>query len=490
MTGYNTTRNRMIAGRAIISALVLAALAFSGVAAGEQFYVNESGWWREDGVFNANGTPIQAASDVIRLTTTSSMDSDIAVYKKNVHIVWSDKRDNNWEIYYRKSIDNGVTWEKDKRLTYDLGTSYPGSSYPRISVNGGNIYIVWQDDKDGNFEIYYKFSNDNGSSWSNDIKLTYTAGHSIQPDIAVSGDNIHIVWMGDYSNIFYINSIDGGKTWSSEVELASTSFSSWCPSIEANGDNVHVAWRDRYSIWVPELGEKGKILYMRSTDNGHSWATPIVLTETYTYGWETVWKPGLAVNGNNVHIVWENNSEIINFDIPKSDIYYLRSSDNGTTWNDKIRLTYSNDLNHPTVSAYGDFVHIAWREREPNALNYIISKDDGSTWSHVISLSTSLKVFVYLAMAVTEDSAYIVWYDSAPDVGNFTDWREYSIFYNSIKVCPEESHTFTTTDAAIALQIAVGSRPPDSRWDVSRDGSVTSLDALMILQAAAHAIEL
>jgi parallel beta-helix repeat protein len=32
---------------------------------------------------------------------------------------------------------------------------------------------------------------------------------------------------------------------------------------------------------------------------------------------------------------------------------------------------------------------------------------------------------------------------------------------------PEESHTFTTTDAVIALQIAVGSRPPDLRWDVS-----------------------
>ncbi|MCK4460027.1 MAG: hypothetical protein KAU52_09975 [Methanosarcinales archaeon] len=42
----------------------------------------------------------------------------------------------------------------------------------------------------------------------------------------------------------------------------------------------------------------------------------------------------------------------------------------------------------------------------------------------------------------------------------------------------------------IALQIAVGSRPSDLRWDVSGDGQVTSLDALMILQAAAGAIEL
>jgi parallel beta-helix repeat protein len=48
-----------------------------------------------------------------------------------------------------------------------------------------------------------------------------------------------------------------------------------------------------------------------------------------------------------------------------------------------------------------------------------------------------------------------------------------------------ERPAFTTADAAIALQIAVGSRPPAPRWDVSGDGSVTSLDALMILQAAA-----
>jgi hypothetical protein len=41
-----------------------------------------------------------------------------------------------------------------------------------------------------------------------------------------------------------------------------------------------------------------------------------------------------------------------------------------------------------------------------------------------------------------------------------------------------------------ALQIAVGSRPSDPRWDVSGDGSVTSLDALTILQAVAGSIEI
>jgi hypothetical protein len=43
---------------------------------------------------------------------------------------------------------------------------------------------------------------------------------------------------------------------------------------------------------------------------------------------------------------------------------------------------------------------------------------------------------------------------------------------------------------AFAFQIAAGSRPLDLRWDASRDGSVTSLDALIILQAACGGMEI
>jgi hypothetical protein len=49
---------------------------------------------------------------------------------------------------------------------------------------------------------------------------------------------------------------------------------------------------------------------------------------------------------------------------------------------------------------------------------------------------------------------------------------------------------FTTVDAVIALEIAVGSHPHDDAMDVSGDGHVTSLDALMILQAARGGITL
>jgi len=34
---------------------------FCGMAAAEQLYVNESGWWRDGGAFNVSETPISAA---------------------------------------------------------------------------------------------------------------------------------------------------------------------------------------------------------------------------------------------------------------------------------------------------------------------------------------------------------------------------------------------------------------------------------------------
>jgi hypothetical protein len=51
-------------------------------------------------------------------------------------------------------------------------------------------------------------------------------------------------------------------------------------------------------------------------------------------------------------------------------------------------------------------------------------------------------------------------------------------------------YMLTPIDAAIALEIAVGSRPFDDAADMNHDGKVTSIDALMILQAAAGGIGL
>ncbi len=73
-----------------------------------------------------------------------------------------------------------------------------------------------------------------------------------------------------------------------------------------------------------------------------------------------------------------------------------------------------------------------------------------------------------------------IWYFHLRAKDNAGNWG--SADHYMVKLGSGEA---STTDAAIALRIAADSREYDSRWDVSGDGSVTSLDALMILQAAA-----
>ncbi len=72
------------------------------------------------------------------------------------------------KFYYKRSSDGGISWGADTRLTNNSFTSW----FPSVSVNGSNVHVVWFDDRDGNYEIYYKKSTDGGTSWGNDIRLT------------------------------------------------------------------------------------------------------------------------------------------------------------------------------------------------------------------------------------------------------------------------------------------------------------------------------
>ena len=72
-----------------------------------------------------------------------------------------------------------------------------------------------------------------------------------------------------------------------------------------------------------------------------------------------------------------------------------------------------------------------------------------------------------------------IWYFHVRAKDNAGNWG--SADHYMVKMGGGEA---STIDAVITLQIAAGSREYDSRWDVSGDGSVTSLDALMILHEA------
>jgi hypothetical protein len=92
-----------------------------------------------------------------------------------LHVVWADDRDKNYEIYY-KYRSNG-TWSIDERLTFDSARS----ARPVLAVDEFNrLHLVWNDSRDGNKEIYHKIKN---VSWSEDRRVTETDGNSFAPSI-------------------------------------------------------------------------------------------------------------------------------------------------------------------------------------------------------------------------------------------------------------------------------------------------------------------
>ncbi len=161
----------------------------------------------------------------------------------NVHLIFHNWRNNNWEVYYRRSTDRGTSWSSEQRLSDSLNYSW----YPTIAGAGSNLFLVWGDCRDGNYEIYLKRSTDSGITWSPDTRLTDDPAMSEQPCITLSGNNIHVVWVesrdGNYE-IYYKRSTDDGATWSSDARLTNATNSSLGASISAADSVVHVLWND------------------------------------------------------------------------------------------------------------------------------------------------------------------------------------------------------------------------------------------------------
>jgi hypothetical protein len=72
----------------------------------------------------------------------------------------------------------------------------------------------------------------------------------------------------------------------------------------------------------------------------------------------------------------------------------------------------------------------------------------------------------------------------ATDGAGLTTTAAVTVRYEPVRGDLNRDGVLTPADAAIALEIAAGSRPFKDVADVSGDDRVTSLDALIILQAA------
>lgn len=210
----------------------------------------------------------------------------LTVSGNTVHVGFTDSRDGQpggplpeapsvflnpqFEVYYKRSLDGGTTWESDTRMSFEP----PYSGRPDILDIGNNVILyTWDEFKDGDLELYLRRSTDNGATWGPYQRLTFTNGITTHSTIAHLGSTTHIAFNDRQTGIdqvYYKQSLDGGITWTADERVTFTSTTAYAGGILATANYAIVSY-------VLTHGAGGaQIYYRRKTLAGPSNTPPTV----------------------------------------------------------------------------------------------------------------------------------------------------------------------------------------------------------------------
>ena len=115
-----------------------------------------------------------------------------------------------------------------------IGASFRAFTIPQIAADSHGVYLVFDDTRLGNSNVYVTRSTDGGSSWSIPVEVNdVLAGQHFFPTIAASGGIIDVAWYDSRFNtaspmtsldVFFADSLDGGVSFSASVRVTNVSF--------------------------------------------------------------------------------------------------------------------------------------------------------------------------------------------------------------------------------------------------------------------------
>ncbi|MHC4163465.1 MAG: sialidase family protein [Planctomycetota bacterium] len=349
-----------------------------------------------------------------------------AVDGLNVYCVWSDARNGGTDIYFNRSTDGGATWQlADLRLDTDLRGA-ADSADPQLARSGRTLFVVWEDSRSGGRDIYLQRSDDAGVTWLvADVRLDSDApGQALSEDpvLGVDGSTVHVAWEEERDgqrDVYYRGSTDGGVSFRPEVVLNTAPGASYSdrPRLAVSGSRVYVAWKDNRSGAYD-------IHLNASADGGLTWLAPDVRVETGVAGASDSNDPEVTAEGENVYVVWSDART------GNADIRLNRSSDGGQSW---LIADIRIDTDppgaglsiRPQVRCTGGTVYVVWVDaRDGNAdIRFNRSLDAGRTWQaadqRLDTDAPGAGTSEYVRLEADGPNVYVAWQDdrdSANDI--------------------------------------------------------------------------
>ena len=114
----------------------------------------------------------------------------------------------NYNVMIKRSSDGGITFSKPINLSNSTNAD---SINPQLASTANELFVVWQGNFKGQFDIFLSKSSDGGITFSKPINLSNsTNSDSINPQLASTANELFVVWQEDLSenNQIYFTKVD------------------------------------------------------------------------------------------------------------------------------------------------------------------------------------------------------------------------------------------------------------------------------------------
>ena len=306
-----------------------------------------------------------------------------------VHIVWSDNRNGTWDVYYSYSTDEGLTFSDP--ITVETSTSSNNAKgNPALAINPlGKVYVAWEDWRNNNWDIYYAYLKNDGA-FSDSIRASFdnTGINQRYPVITIGiNDAIYLAWSEikgqDISRIYYSYAEKSDMTLSENIPIdPEGEGSQQDPTIGIDSKSrVHFVWADKRS-------GSYSIFHSFTNEAGKFGEGEIVANGIMSDLGD--YKPQFSIDSNdNIHVVWtcayiKHPGYGVNLFLP----LYSNSMDRGATFAPSRQISkgfsyVSTGQNSTAISATSSGIHIVLETNSPRdgaILWYYNSRDNGLTF--------------------------------------------------------------------------------------------------------------
>ncbi len=300
--------------------------------------MNKSVYYRR----SSDGGFTWSTSFILSDTTTVMVYPEIELQENFVHCIWLEQVDNppyNGRLRYRRSTDNGNSWE-------DCKTIGPSNGKKGIESIMDTLFVI-TGLRPPELGLYLVKSTDNGETWS-----SYKKFSDMFPDYEIGfkiyNEKFHIAFIDLADSVYYMYSTDLGETWSDSLQIAINPDAPKCRNIVANDYGyLFIPWEDnKYSG-----GALDDVLLRRSPDTGLTWLPEQQITNHHLVDPFS----DICCADSDVYLVWAKDGS------SQEALQFRASTDMGETWW-PIEDLCNNPILTPTITADTTEVHIAWND--------------------------------------------------------------------------------------------------------------------------------